>query len=48
MIKVVARRICTARTDRAISLLRELLNTIMCAMEEAEHCLQVRKAATEK
>lgn len=48
MIKVATRRICTARTDRAISLLRELLNTIMCTIEAAEHCLQVRKAATEK
>ena len=45
--KVAARRICTARTGRAVSLLCELLNTIECDMAAAR-CLQEREAATEK
>lgn len=46
--KVATRRICSARADRAISLLRKLLNTIECDMEAAERCLQAREAAAEK
>ena len=48
MTKVATRRICTASTGRAVSLLRELLNTIECDMEAAERCLQAREAATGK
>lgn len=48
MTKVATRRICTASTGRAVSLLRELLNTIECDMEAAERFLQAREAATEK
>lgn len=46
--KVATRRICSARADRAISLLSSLLDTLQCDIAEAERCLQAREATTEK
>lgn len=46
--KVATRRVCSARADRAISLLSSLLDTLQCDIAEAERCLQAREAATGK
>ncbi len=46
--KVATRRVCSARADRAISLLSSLLDTLQCDIAEAERCLQARDTASEK